>query len=75
MKLEEKKLHFIEDYLKVSDIKLIDELDVVLRKQKKKTRSSSTFKKHSGIISNKEAKELSKIIEEGCETIDTNEWK
>lgn len=75
MEFNERKLLFIEDCLKISDVKLIEELETILRKRKTKTRSVSTFKKFSGIITKSEARELEKIIEQGCETIDANEWK
>lgn len=75
MKFNERKLHFIEDYLKVSDVKLMNELENVLRKRKAKVRATSTFKQFSGIISKSEAKELEKIIASGCEKIDSNDWK
>lgn len=66
MEFNERKLHFIEDYLKVSDVKLMNELETVLRSRKTKVRSISTFKRFSGIITKNEAEELEKIIEHGC---------
>ena len=75
MDLATKKLAFIEDYLHLSNEKVIDKLFSILKKEKTKTKKAQkTLADFYGIMGKKEGEEFKKIIEEGCENIDNNEW-
>lgn len=74
---EVRKIHLIEAVLKVKSDAVLIELEAILNKSSKKTK---TEKKPSiydfvGILSKKESAEMKKAIAETCEIIDENEWK
>lgn len=73
---EAKKLHLIEEILKVKS----DSIWIALEKALKNNIDAKSKKKASiydfvGIISEKEALKMSEAIAEACETIDENDWK
>ena len=76
MYAEAKKLHIIEEVLKIDNDKLLSAL-VDLLKVSGKSKDSATpgIKAFSGIWTEKEAEEIEKIISESCETIDPDDWK
>jgi hypothetical protein len=77
MLLEAKKLHIIEEVLKIrSDASLIA-LENFISKAKaaEKTEDKPTFKEFAGIWSKEEAEEIEKIIAESCENIHPDDWK
>ncbi len=72
---ESRKIQLIEDVLKVENDSILSKLESVLknsRAAKEKKRSIYDF---VGIISNKEAQEMKKIIKETSETINPDDWK
>jgi hypothetical protein len=78
MYIESRKIHLIEEMLKVNNEATLRELEGVLKKSGKKTPGGK--KKRSiydfvGILSKKESGEMRKAIEETCETISTDDWK
>ncbi|TMI63533.1 MAG: hypothetical protein E6H07_12180 [Bacteroidetes bacterium] len=69
---EVRKIHLIEEVLKITNEGTLSELETVLRKSKRK--SAAKKKKPSiydfvGILSGKEADKMKSIIEETCEII------
>jgi len=68
---EAKKLHIIEEVLKIESETTLSALDDFLKKSKKiKTPTNeSSYKEFSGIWSKAEAEEIERIIAESCETI------
>jgi hypothetical protein len=74
MDLAAKKLAFIEEYLHLSNEKLIDKLDSLLRKEKKSAAPKRKLSDFFGIMSKDEGIELLNNIENGCSNIDHNEW-
>ena len=74
MDLSAKKLAFIEEYLRLSNEKLIDKLESILRKEKRKAETGKKLSDFFGIMTNEEGEELMRNINEGCENIDYNEW-
>ncbi len=72
---EARKLHLIEEMLKIKSEKLLTEVESVLKKHAKSKKSNFTIKDFVGIISDKEAAEMKKAITETCETIDEDAWK
>ncbi|MHB8206346.1 hypothetical protein [Mucilaginibacter sp.] len=66
MYAEAKKLHLIEELLKVDSDAILAELETILSKSKSR---SHNFKNFVGILSIEEVDELERNIEEGCEQI------
>ncbi len=78
MYTEARKIHLIEEVLKVTSEATLKELEGVLKKSEKK--SSAKKKKPGiydfvGILTKKESSEMRKAIEETCETINPDDWK
>ena len=76
MDLAAKKLAFIQEYLHLSNEKLIDKLDLLLRKEKEKGEltESKTLSDFFGIMTEDEGKKFMNDINDGCRKIDHNEW-
>ena len=72
---ETRKLHAIEEILKIKSNKLVSEVEAVLKKQSTTKKSKLTIHDFVGIISEDEATEMKKVIAETCETIDEDAWK
>jgi hypothetical protein len=74
---EAKKLHIIEEVLKIKSESTLSALENFLKKSKKNEDigKTSDFRKFSGIWSKDEAEEIEKIIFESCETIHPDDWK
>lgn len=70
------KIQLIEDLLKVDNDTTLKEVKTVLRKSKKKpVVAKKSFHDLVGIMNKKDAEEMKRIIEEGCEQIDEDGWK
>lgn len=72
---EAKKLHLIEEILKIEDPAVLAEVETVITKSKMHAVTRKSFRSFAGIMSEEEASELEKIIEEGCEQIHPDDWK
>jgi len=72
---EARKLHVIEEILKIKSDKLMAELEMVLKKRPVAKKSKLTVHDFVGIISEDEAADMKKAIAETCETIDEDAWK
>ena len=73
---ETKKLHLIEEILKIENETILDEVETIITRGKlHDTAGRRSFKDFAGMMSDEEAKELEKIIEEGCEQINPDDWK
>lgn len=72
MNLNDRKLDIIEEVLNLEDENTISLLENALKSPKKMKKSLADF---VGILSTKDAKNMRKVIEEGCETIHTDDWK
>ncbi|HMR83491.1 MAG TPA: hypothetical protein PKE30_10180 [Niabella sp.] len=79
MHSETRKLHLIEEVLKISSETTLLALEDFLNRMKSKNKAQSTgnssFAEFSGIWSKEEADEISRIIEDTCETINPDDWK
>ena len=73
MDLAAKKLAFIEEYIHLSNEKLIDKLDSLLRKEKEQDTPKKTLFDFFGIMTEEEGEEFMKNINDGCENVDYNE--
>lgn len=74
---EARKIHLIEEVLKVTNEATLIELETVIKKSKKKAEKEKkpSIYDFVGILTKKEASEMRKAIEETCETINPDDWK
>ncbi len=72
---EAKKLHLIEELLKVESDTILAEVEMVLAKSKTQLPHSKSFQDFTGTLSLEEVNELERNIEEGCEQINEGDWK
>jgi hypothetical protein len=77
MYIEARKIHLIEEVLKVTNEATLIELETVIEKSKKKTEKEKkpSIYDFVGILTKKEANDMRKVIEETCETINPDDWK
>jgi hypothetical protein len=75
MYAEAKKLHLIEEILKIENEAVLDEVNNIISKSKLHEVEPKCFKKFSGIWSSSEADEMKHIIEESFEQINPDDWK
>lgn len=75
MYIESRKIHLIEEVLKVEDESTLTALETVLKKAKKAKEKKYGIYDFVGILSKKEVAQMRKAIEETCETINENDWK
>jgi hypothetical protein len=77
MVTEAKKLHIIEEVLKINNEAILSALEDFMERSKKRRRpdGESGFKEFSGIWSKEEADEIERIIAESCENIHPDDWK
>ena len=77
MYTEARKIHLIEEVLKVTNEAVLVELETVIKKSKKKTEKEKkpSIYDFVGILTRKEANEMRKAIEETSETINPDDWK
>jgi hypothetical protein len=72
---EAKKLHLIEEIIKIENDALLAELESVIVRNRQSVKTEGRFSKFAGMWTDEEADEFEKIIEEGCETIHPDDWK
>lgn len=72
---EAKKLHLIEEILKIENDTILDEVETVITRGITNAASRRSFKDFAGMMSDTEANNLEKIINEGCEQIHPDDWK
>lgn len=74
---EAKKLHLIEEILKIENETILDEVEMLISNSKmhKEEAGRPSFKTFAGMMSDEEVSEMQKIIEEGCEQIHPDDWK
>ncbi len=76
MYTESRKIQLIEDVLKTDSETVLRKLESVLKKSEIKMQSGkNSFSDFVGILNSKDAASMKKIIEDGCERIDENDWK
>ncbi|HLU93461.1 MAG TPA: hypothetical protein VKZ54_05020 [Membranihabitans sp.] len=75
MNIETRKLRLIRIFSGLNDTRLIDQLEAILLKKKEDaTHERSVLDQLSGVWSNEEAEDIKRVIAEGCENIDENDW-
>lgn len=77
MYTEARKIHLIEEVLKVKNEAILIELESVIEKSKKKVgkEKKQSIYDFVGILTKKEASEMRKAIEETTEVINPEDWK
>jgi hypothetical protein len=75
MYAEAKKLHLIEELLKVDSDTILAELETVLTKSRTQLPHSKSFQDFTSMLTLEEVNELERNIEEGCEQINEDDWK
>jgi hypothetical protein len=75
MYAEAKKLHLIEELLKVESDSILAEVETVLAKSHVKLPRSKSFQGFAGSLTLAEVNELERNIDEGCEKINDDDWK
>jgi len=72
---EVRKMHLIEDVLKVNNEATLAALESVLKKSKPAKKKQLSIYDFVGVLSKKESSQMKKAIKETCETINEDEWK
>ena len=72
---EARKIHLIEEVLKVKSDTVLLKIETILNNHKGKADKKPNIYDFVGIISKKEAVEMNLAITETCEIIDENDWK
>jgi hypothetical protein len=72
---EAKKLHLIEAILKIENPQVLDKIEAEIANDALKAVPRKSFKIFAGTLSDNEAETLKNLINQGCETIDANDWK
>ena len=73
---ETKKLHLIEQLLKIDDYVVLDEVDTIISKNTIPVSTGRrSFSGFAGMMTDEEANEFEKIINDGCEQIYPDDWK
>lgn len=73
---EARKLHLIEEILRTENEALLSEVESVLNKGRtSQPYARKSFKEFSGLLTESEADEMQRIIQEGCEQINPDDWK
>jgi len=75
MNLQAKKIQIIEECLKVNSNSVLNELETVLKKAKKKVSGKLNIYDFVGIWNKKEGEEIKKAIEETSEQINEDDWE
>ncbi len=75
MVTDSRKIRIIEAVLKVEDDTLLNEVEAILSQTKNEKPPTKSFIDFTNSFTEEEAREFEKVIEEGCEKIDENEWK
>ena len=72
-----RKLHLIEEVLKISNESTLLAVEDLIKKSKRNNpaKKGDVFAEFSGIWSNEEADEIERAIKEGCEQINPDDWK
>ena len=71
----ERKIHLIEEVLKVNNESTLDALEIALKKSKKPKGKKSSIYDFVGVISKDESAQMKKAIKETAETINADDWK
>lgn len=72
---ESRKIHLIEEVLRINDEPTLSALEGVLKKAKDSETNKMSIYDFVGLLSEKETKQVKKAIAESCEIVNTQDWK
>jgi len=72
---ETRKIHLIEEVLRINDEPTLSALEGVLKKAKDSETNKMSIYDFVGLLSEKETKQVKKAIAESCEIVHTQDWK
>lgn len=72
---EARKLHLIEEILKIENDAVLQEVESVINRSKLQAVPRKGIEDFVGIWTHEEAEEMKRIIEESCEQINPDDWK
>ncbi len=72
---ESRKIHLIEEVLKVDNDAVLMALESVLKKSRTDKNKKVSARDFLGLWSKKDAALIEKAIKEGCEQINTDDWQ
>jgi hypothetical protein len=72
---EARKLHLIEAILKIKNDAVLTAVETAIAKNNLQLKPRKSFKKFAGGLTDEEANEFEKVINEACETINKDDWK
>ncbi len=75
MYTEARKMHLIEEVLKVDSDDTLTALEIVLKKSKTSKPKKLNIYDFVGIFTKKETSQMRKAIKESAETINADDWK
>lgn len=75
MDIKAKKLHFIQEVLALTNEKVIDKLESLLKREKLKNAKNASAHDLLGVMTKDEAHDMKKEIEATCENINEEDWK
>ena len=75
MDAEAKKLHLIEELLKIESDTVLAEVEKVLSKSKTYLPHSKSFQHFKSVLTLEEVNEMERNIDDGCEQINEDDWK
>jgi UDP-glucose 6-dehydrogenase len=75
MYAEKRKMHLIEEVLKVNNNDTLTALETVLKKSKTSKEKKLSIYDFVGILTKKETSDIRKAIKESAETINADDWK
>ena len=75
MYAETRKMHLIEEVLKVNNDDTLTALEIVLKKSKTLKQKKLSIYDFVGILTKKETSDMRKAIKESAETINADDWK
>lgn len=68
-------MHLIEKILKIEDEEVLLKVERLVDGSDNMTIEKNNFSAFAGMLSDKEADDFEKAIEEGCEIINADDWK
>ena len=72
---DSRKIHLIEEVLKIDDESTLSELETVLKRSKKTAKDKLSVYDFLGVMNKKETEKMRKAIEESCEIINEDDGK
>ena len=75
MYIEARKIHIIEEVLKLNNEDVLIELETVFRRSQKGKKYKQSIYDFVGVLNNKEVAQMKKAISETCENVNEDDWK